>query len=508
MSRTRLPRAERELRPADLGFAEWSQNTTPAKRAKPSKPQAKPFTEPAPPGRGWARPYAGRAPLLPAVPVHRGSTGQVSGLYPYLYGQPLPPLGVYIGVDVLSGGTFSAHPVEWLKRGITTNPNLLITGNPGVGKSALLKVLMLRLMASGVRAFVLGDLKNEYSALARAVGVEPVELGPGIRNRINPLDAGPAGRNLPTDPTELRERLDDIHRRRLTLLASLLEVRLGRRLEPTEEVAVSLAIRHASGEHDGNSTLKDPTIPQVWTLLRDPTDDMAAELRFTNVEQLREAIRPAADALAIMVSGSLAGLFDGPTTVAPDFDAFLQTVDISRLDGRADETVSMTLACVSTWGQAAIDEPGGPLRLIVRDELWRPMRIPAMVRKLDSDLRLSRSQGTIQLLSTHRLSDFEAVGAADSEEVAIARGIVASCDIRVCLAQDTKPLKVIREEVGLTDTEAAQIAGFSALTKGRALWKVGRDHSHVVQTILSAAEEPLVDTDARMAIGQNNGVSK
>jgi hypothetical protein len=32
------------------------------------------------------------------------------------------------------------------------------------------------------------------------------------------------------------------------------------------------------------------------------------------------------------------------------------------------------------------------------------------------------------------------------------------------------------------------------------LWKVGRDHSHIVQTILSAAEEPLVDTDARMAV--------
>lgn len=504
MARTKLPRAERELRPADLGIAEWAQTAAPARQPKPTVPKAKPFTEPAPPRRGWARPFSGRSPLLPAVPVHRGSTGQVAGLYPYLYGQALPPLGVYIGVDCLSGGAFSAHPVEWLRRGITTNPNLLITGNPGVGKSALLKVLLLRLMASGVRALVLGDLKNEYSPLARAIGVEPVELGPGIKNRINPLDAGPAGRNLPTDPTELRERLDDIHRRRLTLLASLLEVRLGRRLEPTEEVAVSLAIRHASGEHTGNSTLVDPTIPQVWALLRDPTEDMADELRFATVEQLREAIRPAADALAIMVSGSLAGLFDGPTTVRLDFDAYLQTVDTSRLDRRADESVAMTHACVSTWGQAAIDEPGGPLRVIVRDELWREMRIAAMVRKLDSDLRLSRSQGTIQLLSTHRLSDFEAVGAADSEEVAIARGIVASCDIRICLAQDTKPLKVIREEIGLTDTEAAQIAGFSAMTKGRALWKVGRDHSHVVQTILSAAEEPLVDTDAKMSVTHNS----
>ncbi len=94
-----------------------------------------------------------------------------------------------------------------------------------------------------------------------------------------------------------------------------------------------------------------------------------------------------------------------------DFDAYIQTVDLSRLDNRGDDTVAMTLACVSSWGQAAIDAPGGPVRLVIRDELWRAMRIPAMVRKIDSDLRLSRAQGTIQLLASHRLADFEAVGA-------------------------------------------------------------------------------------------------
>ncbi|WP_199034681.1 VirB4 family type IV secretion system protein [Glycomyces salinus] len=500
--RKRTPRAERHLATADIGLGEWADTTAPAKlrKAKPEHKEKR-TAEPIPPQRGWARPFAGRAPKLPDVPTHRGSTGQMQGLYPFLYGQALPPLGIYVGVDCLSGGAFSFHPVEWLHRGVTTNPNVLLTGLPGAGKSGTAKLMALRLMASGVKTFVLGDLKNEYAPLARALGVEPVELGPGIRNRLNPLDAGPAGLNLPADSVALRERLDDIHRRRVTLLASLLEVRLGRPLDPTEETAVSLAIRHASGEADAATTLVDPTIPQVWALLRDPTTEMAEDLRYETVPHLREAIRPAADALGIMVRGSLAGLFDGPTTVKPDFDAYIQTVDLSRLDGRGDETVAMTLACVSTWGQAAIDEPDGPVRLVVRDELWRAMRIPAMVKKLDADLRLSRNQGTIQLLSTHRLADFEAVGAADSEEVAIARALIGSCDIRVCLAQDTAPLAMTRDEIGLTDTEAAQIAAFSAQTKGRAVWKIGRSHSHVVQAILSPLEQELTDTNARMTTG-------
>lgn len=471
-------------------------------QARPKRDRRRGRPEPIAPRRGWARPFAGRAPKAPVTPSYRGSTGQVQGLYPWLYGASMPPVGVYVGVDCLAGGAFSCHPIEWLHRGLITNPNLLVTGVPGAGKSATLKVLATRLSAYGVRTFVLGDIKNEYAPLARAFGVEPVELGPGLRARLNPLDAGPLGTNLPADGEQLRERLDEIHRRRITLLSSLLVMRLGRNLTPTEEAALSLAIIHASGQATGNSRLADPTIPQVWALLRDPLPEMADELRVPegDVAELREMIRPATDALGNMVRGSLSGLFDGPTTVRPDFAAPIQTVDLSRIDGRGDETVAMTLACVSSWGQAAIDEPGGPVRLVVRDELWRAMRVPAMIRKLDSDLRLSRAQGTIQVLSTHRLADFEAVGAAGSEEVTIARNLIASCDVRICLAQDTAPLAMTREAIGLTDTECAHIASWSGEQIGRAIWKIGRASSHVVQTVLSPLERQLYNTNERMAV--------
>ncbi len=459
----------------------------------------RPRREVVPPRRGYARPYSGHAPRTPAVPVFRASTGQMQGLYPWLHGASMPPVGAYIGVDCLSGGSFSAHPIEWLHAGIVSNPNILITGVPGAGKSATIKALALRLMAYGVKAFVLGDVKNEYAALARALGVAPLELGPGLPARLNPLDSGPLGTNLPKDAQERRERLDEIHRRRIALLSSLLVVRLARDLTPTEEAALSLAIHHAAGHDTGGDRVVDPTIPQVWALLRDPSREMARELRVPgeDPDEMREMIRPAADALGNMVQGSLAGLFDGPTTVAMDFDAPIQTVDLSRLDGRGDETVAMTLACVSSWGQAAIDDPTGGVRLVIRDELWRAMRIPAMIRKVDSDLRLSRAKGTIEVLSTHRLADFEAVGAAGSAEVAIARNLISSCDVRICLRQDTAPLAMTRDAIGLTDTECAHIASWNGEQVGRALWKIGRRSSHVVQTILSPAERKLFYTNER-----------
>ncbi len=453
------------------------------------------------PRRGVNRPYAGRAALAPAPRVYRAATAQLAGLYPFLYGGAIPAVGPYIGTNLLTGAAFSCHPIAWLHQGLITNPNVLITGIPGAGKSAHIKGLAFRLMSYGVKTLVLGDLKNEYKELAHALGVEPVELGPGLPNRMNPLDAGPLGEDLPSGPAELDERLAEIHRRRLTLLNALLSTKLGRPLSPTEEAAVSLAIHEATGQADGSTTLVDPTLPQVWAVLRDPTEEMARELRVrgSDADELRDMVRQVADALRAMVHGSLSGLFDGPTTVRLDFTAPIQTVDLSRLDGRGDETIAMTLACVSSWGQAAIDDPAGPVRLVVRDELWRAMRIPAMVRKLDGDLRLSRATGTIQVLATHRLADFETVGAVGSPEAAIAANLIASCDVRVCLAQDVAPLAMTRDAIGLTGPECAHVASWGAAHIGHALWKVGRHHSAAVRMELTSFERELFYTNQRMS---------
>jgi hypothetical protein len=470
---------------------------------------------PVPPRRGWARAWGGRAAVTGTVPVFRGSTAQVQGLYPWLYGGGLPPAGAYLGIDCLTGAAFSCHPLAWLAAGLVGNPNLIVTGEPGVGKSATIKALAVRLMPYGVRAFIAGDLKNEYAPLARALGTQPVELGPGLPGRLNPLDAGPLGERLPADPAQLGERLAEIHRRRLVLVCSLAATRLGRALTPTEESSVSLAIEEASGgltsrpegaggvrvSVGGARRQPTPTIPNVWAVLRDPTTGMARELRVRgdSAGELREMIRPVTDALGGMVRGALGGLFDGPTTVFPDFGAPIQAVDLSRVADRGDETVAMILACVSSWGQAAIDEPG-PARMIIRDELWRSLHVPALVAKVDSDLRLSRAQGTIQVLATHRLADFQAAGPAGSAEAAIASALVASCDTRICLRQDTAPLADLARQVSLTDVERAHIASWTAACPGRALWKVGRSASAVVQVVLTPAERRLFETNERMAV--------
>ncbi|MET9956009.1 type VI secretion protein [Streptomyces sp. NPDC006339] len=459
------------------------------------------------PKRGWPHPYAGRAASIPRSEVVRADTANAAGAYPFLHAASLPAVGAFMGQNTLTTEAFSAHPAVWVQEGLVTNPNVMVTGIPGSGKSAHVKALSFRLMAFGHRTLIAGDVKGEYAALCRHLGAEPVRLGPGLRGRLNPLDAGPLGQGLEriTDQAELRSRLQEIHRRRLTLLKALLELQLRRGLDPQEEEALDVAVREVTGELYGQTTLSVPTLPLVYDKLRDPTAAMARELRVRDneVQLAREQMASIRSALGGMVTGHLGGLFDQQTSISLDWDAPIQSVDISALEGYGDETVAMVLSCVSSWAQSAIDRPGARPWIVVRDELWRQMRSggAAMVKKIDADLRLSRATGTIQVLATHRLSDFESVGAAGSEAVNIAKDLISSCETRIQLAQDTRPLRLTREVIGLTDAECDLISSWGAGQRGRALWKVGRGGgSHAVQLVLSHTEEQLFETDERMVI--------
>ncbi|MFE5847480.1 type VI secretion protein [Streptomyces niveus] len=459
------------------------------------------------PRKGWSAPYAGRAASVNRADVFRADSERASGIYPFLHGASLPSIGVYIGQNTLTHEAFSAHPAAWVGAGLCTNPNVMITGIPGSGKSAHIKALAFRLMALGHRTLIAGDVKGEYRPLCEYLGVEPVRLGPGMPGRLNPLDAGPLGNDLDKirDGAVLKARLQEIHRRRLTLLQALLELQLRRGLRPEETEFLDVAVREVTGELHSEYRLRMPTLPLVYDKLKDPTREMAQELRVRgdDIQLAREQMVSLRAALGGMITGHLGGLFDRETSIGLDWDAPIQSVDVSALEPYGDETVAMVLTCVSSWAQSAIDRPGGRPWLVVRDELWRQMRSggAAMVRKVDADLRLSRATGTIQLLATHRLSDFDAVGAAGSEAVAVARDLIASCETRIQLAQDTQPLALTREAIGLTDAECDLIGSWGAGQRGRALWKVGRSGgSHAVQLVLSALEETLFGTDEKMVI--------
>ncbi|HEY9416337.1 MAG TPA: ATP-binding protein, partial [Pseudonocardia sp.] len=98
------------------------------------------------PKRGHARPGRGWSPVPAPLTVYQAATSEIGGLFPLLPADSLPAVGARMGYDVLSGGAFHCHPVEWVLRGIATNPNVVIFGEPGRGKSSTVVALLLRMM--------------------------------------------------------------------------------------------------------------------------------------------------------------------------------------------------------------------------------------------------------------------------------------------------------------------------------------------------------------------------
>lgn len=428
----------------------------------------------------------GRSLLSLRTPAHRVTTLNLQALYPFVVDSGIGSQGVYVGRQTGSDASFVFDPWEAYAAGTVTNPNMILAGVIGRGKSALAKSLALRLSAFGVRVYVPGDPKGEWGQVARALGIEPITLGRGLPARVNPLDPGPR-----TSDGSDEEWHREVQARRQTLLAALAETALDRRLQPVERSALLVALE-ATTRADA---CRVPVLPDVVAALMSPAPEDAARLNMTAHELTVES-RNLALELRRLVVGDLAGLFDGPTTHPLDFDAPIQVLDTSRLAGD-DTAVALLMTCASAWMESALADPGGSRRLVVYDEAWRMLRHLALVRRMQAQWKLSRALGVANLAVVHRISDLGAVGAAGSEAVALANGLLADCSTRIVYAQESDQVAATASALGLTDVEAEQLVH---LPRGRGLWKVGR-HSAIVDHVLGRSEHAVVDTDARMRIG-------
>jgi hypothetical protein len=203
----------------------------------------------------------GRSLLRMKTPAHRATTLNLQALYSFVVDSGLGSRGVYVGRQTGSDASFVFDPWESYADGVVTNPNMLLAGVIGRGKSALAKSLALRMSAFGVRVYVPGDPKGEWGQVARAVGVEPIVLGRGLNARVNPLDAGPRPHEMAQD-----EWRREVHARRQTLLAALAETTLDRKLQPVERSGLVVALEAVT--HGGPEQV--PVLPDVVAALMSP----------------------------------------------------------------------------------------------------------------------------------------------------------------------------------------------------------------------------------------------
>ena len=428
------------------------------------------------PTAGEPGPAQLRSPARFRLPHHQDTSATLAGAYPFLAEGGLGPHGVFVGQDLYSGGSFVYDPWVLYARGVITAPNLILAGIVGSGKSSLAKSLYTRSIPFGRRVYVPGDPKGEHTAVAEAVGGRAIVLGHGLSTRLNPLDEGyrPAGMSDETWAATVASRRRD-------LIGALTETVLDRPLTPLEHTAIDTAL---SETVRGNDV---PILPMIVDHILAPNVASDPDGR------LAEDGRLAGHALRRLVSGDLAGLFDGPSTVRFDPTLPMISLDLSRVTENST-LLSVLMTCSSAWMESALLDPAGGQRWCIYDEAWRLMSHPALLRRMDAHWRLARHYGIANMLIFHKLTDLENVGDQGSAMRSLANSLLANADTRIIYRQESDQLGVTADALGLTGTEQKLLPGLGI---GQGLWRI-KDRSFVCQHQLHPAELALFDTTTRM----------
>jgi hypothetical protein len=438
------------------------------------------------------------------------------GLYPFVAGSGTPTAGTPVGRHQLWGEVVCLDPLAWLRAGLVTNPGAFVLGQPGTGKSALVKRLVCGAVAAGTRVLILGDAKPDYTPLTRHVGGQVIRIGRGL-DTINPLDAGPLGAALNRmTGRQARQLRWEVRSRRLSLLMALATLIREARLSNAEEVVLGRAIDLLDERKGGQAA---PTVTDVLAVIEQGPDTLRSAARASSQQGYRDRTADLVFTLDLLCSGSLAGVFDGETSQPIDLDAPAVSVDLSSIRAAGDKLLTAAMLCTWSYGFGCVDAAttladlgAAPRRsyLGVMDELWRALRGAAgLVEHADSLTRLNRARGMASIMITHSLADLDAL--ATEEDRARARGFMDRSAITVLAGLPPRELERVNEITPLTEPERALVASWSAPEsyqpgarhpgRGKFLIKTGERLGIPVQLTLVGPERQLYDTDQAIRAG-------
>ncbi|WP_433142593.1 ATP/GTP-binding protein [Actinomadura nitritigenes] len=480
-------------------------------KKKTGKPELKPGF------RGFSRRGGGRASYVEAPPEWRGTTVQVCGLWPFGAGSGTPMIGVPLGRELTTGAALCCDPISWFQRAnLIHNPSALVLGKPGLGKSTLIRRMVVGLVGQGVFPMVLGDLKPDYVDLVRAMGGQIIKLGRGLGS-LNVLDPGATSKAVAQLPEEARRKLTaDAHGRRLNMVAALLTLLRGGPIADTERTVLNAALRVLDERHKGV-----PILPDLIKVIDDGPERLrAVTLARGDEARYRAAVDPLHASLLGVLDGPMGETFAGHTTTGIELDnPGGVCIDISGIDDSdAELQAAVLLACWSDGfgsievAHALADEGLAPPRhfFVVLDELWRVLRSGrGLVDRVDALTRLNRQRGAGQVMITHTMADLLAL--ADESDRMKAKGFAERAGMVICGGLPQAEMPMVNEVVRLSSIEERMIVDWSTPPswnpdlkedseppgRGRFLVKVGGRPGIPFKVELTSVERDVNDTNKR-----------
>ena len=272
------------------------------------------------------------------IEIHRGLTTSSTAIFVPFTTQELFQDGketLYYGLNALSNNLIMVD------RKMLKNPNGLILGTPGSGKSFSAKREITNAFLVTDDDIIICDPESEYSALVQKLQGQCIFISPSSTQYINPMDIN-ANYSEEDNPIALKA----------DFILSLCELIVGGKegLQPVEKTVIDRCVHQIYQKY-----FNDPC-PENMPILEDLYNAL--------LEQEEKEARHVATALEIYVKGSL-NLFNHRTNV--DIHNRLVCYDIKQL-GKQLKKIGMLVVQDQVWGRVTANRSAGKATRYYMDE--------------------------------------------------------------------------------------------------------------------------------------------
>jgi len=366
---------------------------------------------------------AGMVSCLPLgenqIQIQRGLTTSAAAVFMPFTTQELCQNGaeaLYYGLNALSNNMIMVDRKQ-LK-----NPNGLILGTPGSGKSFSAKREMSNVMLVTDDDVIICDPEGEYAPLVAQFGGQVIQISPTSSNYINPMEIN---LNYSDDDNPLSLKSD--------FILSLCELIVGGRdgLQPIEKTVIDRAVHIVYQPY-----LNDPQPENVPIL-----EDLYNALR----QQTEKEAQTLATALEIYVTGSL-NVFNHRTNV--DVNSRMVCYDIKEL-GKQLKKLGMLIVQDQVWGRVTANRSEGKSTRYYMDEFHLLLREEQTAAYSVEIWKRFRKWGGIPTGITQNVKDLLA-----SQEV---ENILENSDFICMLNQASGDREILAKKLGISPYQLSYV---------------------------------------------------
>ncbi|MGW5918464.1 hypothetical protein ACWFPY_05685 [Nocardia fluminea] len=429
------------------------------------------LTAPAFTDRGYAGAGGGRASVVPRTPEWRATTVQVAGLWPFCVGASAPTAGVPVGSHYITGAPVHFDPMSWFLRGFITAPIAFVLALNGFGKSSLIRRIVAGAVAAGETVLCMGDTKGEYRDLVERLGGQVVDVGYG-HGTINPLDVGALGATIDRlpDADQRRQVMARVEAGQINIVAGLIELVRGARVEDYEEVLLAAGLRELYSPAGGFTHQNPPVLENLLAVISAGGERLRAFAEEDDEISYRAATKALRRSMRALVEGPFGAIFNGPTSTRLDLSSPAICIDISRIpEGDTKLLAAVLMTCWSDGfgavaaAHALADAGLAPARTfeVVMDEIWRVLGVGEfMVDRVDALTRLNRPLATGLIMCSHTIKDLAAFDSPAAQAKAL--GFFERARAKIIGPVGPEEANRIAAVAGMTDTEKLLVTSWAA----------------------------------------------